>query len=184
MRRNRYPRRRFIQNVAAAAVGAAVLPACSRKTGAWRFLTEAEALLVDAITEQIIPTDQDPGAIQAGVTHFIDKQLAGRHRRHQPTYRSGLAGVQETSHSRFGKPFEQLAWNDQTSVLKALESGQAPGAAWKELSPRAFFELIRDHTLQGFYGSPRHGGNRDYASYRMLELDYPQIVSQNRYRKL
>ena len=35
--------------------------------------------------------------------------------------------------------------------------------------------------MQGFYGSPRHGGNKDYASYRMLGLDYPNIIGQNRY---
>jgi len=34
--------------------------------------------------------------------------------------------------------------------------------------------------MQGFYGNPRHGGNRDYASYRMLGLDYPQLVGQDR----
>jgi Zn-dependent alcohol dehydrogenase len=72
MQQARYPRRNFIRNLAAAAAGAAVLPACSRKGGPWRFFTEAEARLVDAIAEQIVPADRDPGAIQAGATHFID----------------------------------------------------------------------------------------------------------------
>jgi gluconate 2-dehydrogenase gamma chain len=40
---------------------------------------------------------------------------------------------------------------------------------------------VLDHTRQGFYGSPRHGGNRDYASYRMLGLAYPNLIGQNRY---
>ena len=35
--------------------------------------------------------------------------------------------------------------------------------------------------MQGFYGSPRHGGNKDYVSYRMLGLEYPDIIGQNRY---
>jgi gluconate 2-dehydrogenase gamma chain len=184
MQRARYPRRRFIQTIAAAAVGASVLPACSRPSGSWRFFTEAEALMIDAISEQIIPTDQDPGAIQAGVTHFIDRQLVGVYQHYQQIYRTGLIGIQETSQAMFSGPLERLIWNDQTAVLKALESGKAQGATWQDRSSRAFFELIRDHTLQGYYGSPRHGGNRDYTSYRMLQLDYPQIVSQNRYRKL
>ena len=150
----------------------------------WRFFTDAEALLVDAITEQIIPTDQDPGAIYAGVTNFIDRQLAGPYRRYRQAYRAGLAGVQETSRAMFRKPFESLSWDDQTALLKALESGKAPGSTWLGQSSSAFFELIRDHTMQGYYGSPRHGGNRDYVSYRMLKLDYPQVISQNRYRRL
>jgi gluconate 2-dehydrogenase gamma chain len=37
--------------------------------------------------------------------------------------------------------------------------------------------------MQGFYGSPRHGGNRDYLSYRMLGIDYPQVIGRNRPRR-
>ena len=184
MPKMKYPRRRFLKNVAVVAGGASIFPACSRTRGRWRFLTDAEATLVDAISEQIIPTDQDPGAIFAGVTNFIDKQLAGPLKRHQQAYRTGLAGVQETSQALFGGNFESLRWDDQTAVLKSLESGKAQGPAWQNQSSRTFFELVRDHTMQGYYGSPRHGGNRDYVSYRMLKLDYPQVISQNRYRKL
>jgi len=35
--------------------------------------------------------------------------------------------------------------------------------------------------MQGFYGSPRHGGNRNYASYKMMGLEYPRLIGQNRY---
>jgi gluconate 2-dehydrogenase gamma chain len=37
--------------------------------------------------------------------------------------------------------------------------------------------------MQGFYGSPRHGGNRNYVSYKMLGLEYPVVMGQNRYSK-
>jgi gluconate 2-dehydrogenase gamma chain len=37
--------------------------------------------------------------------------------------------------------------------------------------------------MQGYYGSPIHGGNKDYMSFNMLGLDYPLIIGQNRYRK-
>lgn len=184
MQRTKYPRRRFIKNVAVVAGGASLFPACSRRKGPWRFFTEAEGWLVDAICEQIIPTDQDPGAIYAGVTNFIDRQLMGPYKRFQKSYRAGLIGVQETSQEMFANRFESLPWDDQTAVLKALEGGKAKGATWQSQSSRVFFELIRDHTMQGYYGSPRHGGNRNYVSYRMLKLDFPQIISQNRYRKL
>ncbi len=184
MQRTKYPRRRFIRDVVLVTGGASILPACSSTRGRWRFFTDLEAQVVDAIGEQIIPTDQDPGAIYAGVTNFIDKQLVGPYRRFQQAYRTGLGGVQETSLAMFGSPFESLKWDDQTAVLKSLESGKAQGATWQNQASRVFFEMVRDHTMQGFYGSPRHGGNRDYISYRMLNLDYPQVISQNRYRKI
>jgi gluconate 2-dehydrogenase gamma chain len=173
--------RRAFMGVAASAVTASLLTSCTRAPSPWRFLTETEAELVDLITEQIIPRDEDPGAIDAGVVNFIDKQLAGPYERHQVDYRTGLAGVQETAQSLYGKKFAELAWEEQTRVLQSLESGKAPGRTWETASSSAFFELIRDHTMQGFYGSPRHGGNKDYVSFRMLGLDYPQIIGQNRY---
>ncbi len=147
-----------------------------------RFFTDTEARLVGAIVEQIIPTDQDPGARDAGVVNYIDKQLAGFFRRHAETYRQCLIGVQQTSQALFKNDFEALGWVDQTTVLKALESGQVKEAAWKNQSSRGFFDMIRQHTMQGFYGSPRHGGNKGFASFKMIGLDVPPIIGQNRYR--
>ncbi|MBI5685065.1 MAG: gluconate 2-dehydrogenase subunit 3 family protein [Verrucomicrobia bacterium] len=179
----KYNRRRFVKTVAAGVGGAFLLPARGADASVWRFFTNADARLVDAITEQIIPADQDPGARDAGVINFIDKQLAGRLRRHRQAYRDGLIGVDETSRAMFGREFVVLAPEQQTEVLKALESGKAKGETWRKQSSAAFFRLIRDHTMAGFYGGPQHGGNRGYASYKMLGLDYPQIIGQNRYRR-
>jgi gluconate 2-dehydrogenase gamma chain len=174
-------RREFAQGLAAlGAVTAAAGPAATRR---WRVLTDGEARLAEAIAEQIVPADRDPGAREAGVVNFIDKQLAGPYRRHVDAYRKGLAGVDETSRAMFGAAFVELPGDRQVEVLKVLEAGRAAGAAWQHESSAAFFRLIRDHTMQGFYGGPQHGGNRGYASYRMLGLDYPQIIGQNRYRK-
>jgi len=176
-------RREFITTMASGASGAALMAGCTRKpANRWRFFTEEEAELVGAICEQIIPSDQDPGAQEAGVVNFIDKQLVGFHKRFQPQYRAGLVGTQETSQQMFGRNFASLTWDEQTAVLKALESGKAAGKTWSTQSSGEFFRMIRDHTMQGFYGSPRHGGNRNYVSYRMLHLDYPPVIGRNRYK--
>lgn len=179
----KYNRRRFVKTVATGVGGAFLLPARGADASMWRFFTNAEARLADAITEQIIPADQDPGARDAGVINFIDKQLAGRFRRHQQAYREGLVGVEETSRAMFKKEFVALTAEQQIEVLKALESGKAKGETWRKQSSASFFRLIRDHTMAGFYGGPQHGGNRGYASYKMLGLDYPQVIGQNRYRR-
>jgi len=179
----KYNRRRFVKTVAAGVGSAFMLPARGAEASGWRFFTNAEARLVDAITEQIIPADQDPGARDAGVINFIDKQLANRFRRHQQAYRVGLAGVEETSRAMFQKDFVTLKAEQQVEVLKALESGKAKGETWHKQSSASFFRLIREHTMAGFYGGPQHGGNRGYASFKMLGIDYPQIIGQNRYRR-
>ncbi len=159
----------------------ALTTASGQEPSWWRFFSQHESRLVDAIAEQIIPADEDPGAHDAGVVNFIDKQLVGHYQQFAESYRRGLIGVEETAAAMFGSGFLELGWDEQTKVLSALEAGTAPGETWQSESPSAFFRLIRNHTMQGFYGSPRHGGNRGYASYRMLDLDYPQIIGRSRY---
>jgi gluconate 2-dehydrogenase gamma chain len=148
--------------------------------GATQFFTSDEAKLVEAICEQIIPADKDPGAKDARVVMFIDRQLVGPYAQNQDAYRRGLRALQETCRRQFGKPFEALAWDDQTKVLASLEAGRVPRELWKSPSGAEFFNLVLEHTKQGFYGSPQHGGNYDYVSFRMLGLDddYYPLPSQ------
>ncbi|MFZ5831720.1 MAG: gluconate 2-dehydrogenase subunit 3 family protein, partial [Planctomycetota bacterium] len=115
----------------------------------WRFFTDDEAKLVVAICEQIIPADQDPGATDAGVINYIDKQLVGHFQKHQEDYRRGLAVVQQLSGEMHGKPFESLAWDDQTKLLKALEKGQVPKELKADFNPTEFFRMMVEHTMQG-----------------------------------
>ena len=72
-------RRKFIKAMAVGTTGLLIFPQCTfqSKASDWRFFTNEEAKLVDAIVEQIIPTDEWMGARDAGVTNYIDKQLVG-----------------------------------------------------------------------------------------------------------
>jgi gluconate 2-dehydrogenase gamma chain len=158
--------------------------ACKNKISQWRYLNEEEIGLLDAIVEQIIPTDDFPGAKWANVSNFIDKQLYTYYKRHQIAYREGLAAFERTVIQMKGKKFEDLAFTEQTTILEKMEAGDFSGDYWKDNSPANFFDLIRQHSLQGFYGSPIHGGNRSYISYHMLGLDYPNVIGQNRYNDL
>jgi gluconate 2-dehydrogenase gamma chain len=63
-----------------------------------------------------------------------------------------------------------------------MEKGKLPLDDWGEMKQEQFFGKLVDHTMQGFYGSPRHGGNKDYMSYTMMGLEYPLVVGQNRYK--
>ncbi len=167
---------------AAGAGGAAIITHRGQAAPApYRFFSEGEASLLIAICEQIIPRDDAPGATDAGVIHYIDRQLSGKLARHQRVYRQGLESFRKTCLQIHKKPFEELPFATQTETLRLLESGRAPKDLWGSPSQQEFFNLVIDHTMQGFYGSPRHGGNREYASYRMLGLAYPNIIGQNRY---
>ena len=38
----------------------------------------------------------------------------------------------------------------------------------------AFFEILRAHTVEGVFCDPIHGGNRDFAGWRLLGYPGPQ----------
>jgi gluconate 2-dehydrogenase gamma chain len=168
-------RRAFLQSAIAAAAASGVGLACGRNGTPWRFLTLDEARTLAAITDQIIPPDQDPGASWAGVVNFIDRQLCGPYKPLQTTYRRGLAGVDQTSRELYENGFGDLTSQQQIAVLHQLEDGKAPGALWKQSSSAEFFGYLVEHTMQGFYGDPRHGGNREGVSWTILGLPYPPI---------
>ena len=120
--------------------------------------------------EQIIPGDETPGAAWAGVVNFIDRQLMGPYRRQVASYRSGLMEIDRASTGRFGKNFADLDGQQQTAVLQTLEG-----------NAKRFFSTVIAHTMQGYYGDPRHGGNRDAVSWRMLGVPVIPIRGRNRY---
>jgi len=158
---------------AAAATGSGV--GCGGARSPWRFLTVDEARTLAAICDQIIPADEDPGAAWAGVVNYIDLQLCGPLQHLRTSYRLGIAAVDKSSRALHGADFRELTSNQQTELLTLMEKGQAPAEAWKQISSAEFFGLLVDQTMQGFYGDPRHGGNRERASWKMLGIPYPPI---------
>lgn len=170
-------RRRFIQLSSLAVASAPAWIGCSRFQPVVS-LSAGQLALVAAIADQIIPPDDDPGGKDADVARFIEQQLRGPYERFASTYRDGLRKLDETSARLAGRSFVDLPFDRQTRVLAAIEADRVPSGIWRAREAPGFFHLITDHCLQGFYGSPRHGGNRDGVSWRMLHLDYPQIAGR------
>lgn len=137
-------------------------------------LKPAQWALVEAIAARIIPSDDEPGATEAGVVNFIDKALATEDKPLAPAYQAGLAGVDAVAKARFGKTFVTLAPAEQDDVLLALEStlagtsGKAEGWPKGALGAADFFVAIRAHTVFGFLCDPAYGGNRDYVGWKVV----------------
>ena len=176
----RLNRRAFLQAAITAAAASGMSVACSRNQTPWRFFTLDEARTLAAISDQIIPPDQDPGASWAGVVNYVDRQLCGPFQDLQKTYRLGLAGIDQTSRLVAGQGFADVESAQQTDVLQRLEDGKAPGDYWKQNSSAEFLQVLIDHTMQGYYGDPRHGGNREGASWKMLGIPYPPVRGRQR----
>jgi gluconate 2-dehydrogenase gamma chain len=177
----RLNRRAFLQAALTAAAAAGTGIACNSNRSPWRFLNVDEARALAGMVDQIIPPDQDEGAVWAGVVNYIDRQLCGPFQNLQSSYRRGLTALDATSQSMYGKLFAELQSHQQLELLGQLEEGRVAGPGWKQLPSSQFFAMVVDHTMQGFYGDPRHGGNRDGVSWKMLNLPYPPIRGRLRY---
>ena len=151
-----WARRVFLQ----VGLGLAGARAQQRAEPGCKVFTVGEARAVEAITEQIIPADDFPGAKEAGVLYYIDGSLAGELRRFRKVYIEGLRLMDKMSRAAHGRLFAQLGWDEQTALLRKLEADRGKGGE--------FFGLIRQHTMEGYYGDPKYGGNRDRVSWKMI----------------
>lgn len=162
-------RRRFLgAAVAAGVAGSAVSCGCSKSP--WRVLTLEEGETAAAVCERLIPSDEFPGAAWAGAVTFIDRQLDGFLRKYRKDYAKGLAAFDQAARERLGKPFAALPPAQQVEILKAAEKAKDP-----------FFALILSHTMQSYYGDPRHGGNRDQVGYRALGIPATPVRGRSRH---
>jgi gluconate 2-dehydrogenase gamma chain len=122
------------------------------------FFTPEQATEIDAITARIIPTDELPGAREAGVVYFIDRGLATFAADDQKMYREGLPELQARVTEMFpsAAKFSSLTSEQQDEVLHSFDQ-DAP-AQRRPFRPRPgaqnFFETLRQHTVAGFLIDP------------------------------
>jgi gluconate 2-dehydrogenase gamma chain len=140
-------------------------------------LTPSQAREVEAIAAQIIPTDELPGAREAGVVYFIDQALHTFAKDSLPTYKKGLADLNQATSSKYpeAKSFADVSREQQEIVLTEFTAERGPKSAGPRGlgpdDPGDFFETIRMHTLFGFLVDPSGGGNRNYAGWKAIDRD-------------
>ena len=115
-----------------------------------QFFTPEEYQLVARLTELIIPTDDTPGAREAGVSEFIDFMVASDPPL-QPPFRRGLTWMNSHAIKLHGTHFLKLGREQATEMLSKLAYKERHRLG--EEDGQAFFRLIREYTLMGFYTS-------------------------------
>jgi hypothetical protein len=123
-------------------------------------LTATEATEIEAISNQIVPGGESPGARDARVIYFIDRALGSFWAGELPAFRKGFQEFQAAyaAHSSTSAPFS--------------EAGAARQIAWlHEVDGTAFFTTVRRLTLLGLIASPKYGGNFEKTGWKLLGFE-------------
>ena len=127
-------------------------------------LTPEQAVEIDAISAQIIPTDDTPGAHEAGVVYFIDRALNTFASSQKEALAGGLAQVQTKTKELFPtvEKFSAASSEQQIAVLNALENTPV-------------FGLFRFATVIGYFCDPGRGGNRNEVGWKLIGFDSSHV---------
>jgi gluconate 2-dehydrogenase gamma chain len=170
------------------------------------YFTPDEWNFLNAFVARLIPADDiGPGAVDAGVPIFIDKQMDTPYGHgklwymHGPfvaapallgyqlplaprdLYRQGIAAADQAIAKKYSKNLASLDPETQDEALKALEAGTLDiGTA---TPAKAFFAQILTNTHEGYFADPVYGGNEDMGAWKMINFpgaraDYTDWVNQ------
>ena len=171
-----WTRRRFLSLLADAAKGSvivlgmpAILSACQpgresadtqTDSSEYTLLSAALALELDAATARIVPSDDTPGAREAGTVRFIDTVLADGRQEQLPILQAGVDDLNRLASERFGTPlFSSLNEAQQDELLQEVET-----------SP--FFSTLRYLTVASLFALPQYGGNGPDTGYSLIGMTH------------
>ena len=119
-------------------------------------LSAAEAAGLEAIAMRILPSDETPGAKEAGVIHFMDKALSTYASARKAPVLRGLVDLNKRARTRWpGTVFATLSPERQDELLRAIEQTD-------------FFREMRDASVIGMFANPSYGGNQNQVGWKLL----------------
>ena len=122
-------------------------------------LNPAEAAAFEAIASRIMPTDETPGAKEAGVIYFMDNVLGGERSEVLPALRKGLSDLQALANDRVG-----------TTALDSIPDASLDSLL-REIEDTPFFATLRYLTLAGMFAAPQHGGNQQRTGWLLIGFE-------------
>ena len=129
----------------------------------YRFFSEAEASVLNAVCDRIIPQDDRRPDERVPIAPFIDESLEMDETKGfrqpdvpwaQELWRRGLQGVEETSHARHGRGFTDLDPSAQDDVLSVLSDGGTDEGVWASLPANKFFSQLVQQVVTVYYAHP------------------------------
>ena len=125
---------------------------------------------LEAFLGRLIPEDDNgPGAVGCGAVNYFEQQLAGDLANEKAAIVGGLAALEVYSRKAYGAAFPDLTPDKQDEVLTAMQNNRAEGFT----GAVGFFNRMRRLTLEGTFGDPYYGGNRNFAGWDLIR--YPGV---------
>ncbi|MEU7748634.1 gluconate 2-dehydrogenase subunit 3 family protein [Nonomuraea sp. NPDC049158] len=132
-------------------------------------LTALQVATLSAVVDTIVPADEHPGGVEAGVLDYLEGQFGRDLAGLRAYYGAGLDAIDAEAGERYGVRFGLLEPGRREALLRAVEAGETR-TPWPFDAP-AFVSTVVEHVMEGFYGDPGNGGNRDAVSWRMIGFE-------------
>ena len=143
-----------------------------------RFFSELEARTVASAAARIFPSDDSgPGATEAGVTIYIDRQLAGPYGQDRFRYTQGPFEKAAAELGYQGKATPREIYREGLNDLKGFDKLQSvdQDKHLEQIESSLFFTLLRQHTIEGMFSDPIHGGNADMVGWQLVGFPGPRM---------
>lgn len=157
--------------------GAAVVPLAAIQSAAQTApaptaLSADQRHTLEAFLDRLCPKDElGPGAVECGAADYIDIQLAGYLAGEKDTFTQGLAALDAYARSTHGEAFASLDPEKRDAVITDAETGKASPAL------RTFFNRAHRLMLEGMFGDPHYGGNKNFAGWDLIKYPGPRQFS-------
>jgi gluconate 2-dehydrogenase gamma chain len=164
-------------------VSAAILPvaALSAAAQSQSALSSEQLRVLAAFTDRIIPKDDlGPSASQSGATEYINRALGDYLAGEKAAFIEGLEAMDAFARRSQGGALTELTPDKQDAVLTAMENGNAAGFA----DAQAFFNRARRLTMEGMFGDPYYGGNKNFAGWDLIRYPGPRMVTSQNEQKM
>jgi len=156
----------------AALVPVAAISSAAQQAGE-SALSPAQLRTLEAFVDRLIPKDDlGPGATECGVAVYINRSLGDYLAPEKAAFIAGLEATDAFARRTEDRAFADLSADKQDALLTAMDNGTAAGFP----DARAFFGRVRRLALEGMFGDPSYGGNRNFAGWDLIRYPGPRLA--------
>jgi len=151
--------------------------------GKFKFFSPYQATVIEEVTSLIIPSDNSPGAREAGIVFAIDNSIS-ENKRLQTIYQKGIEWLDFKAKELTGRDsYLDLNQDERIEILKIADQYRsslsrraiAPAVDRENLIGNQFFKDVVRRTIDifytsdlgwkvvGYHGPPQWAGNLDYS---------------------